>query len=82
MGRAEVAQSVEHSTENAGVTGSIPVLGTNLRSPALASELRLASLAKAHSLPRQPEDDEVAAHRLLVRDRFDGGEGFLWNEAP
>src|SRR5678815_4675326 len=25
---AEVAQSVEHSTENAGVTGSIPVLGT------------------------------------------------------
>src|SRR5258705_8857146 len=26
--RAEVAQSVEHSTENAGVTGSIPVLGT------------------------------------------------------
>jgi len=54
----------------------------------------LASLAKAHSLPRQPEDDEVAAtptgsacllaspHRLLVRDRFDGGEGFLWNEAP
>ena len=29
---AEVAQLVEHSTENAGVTGSIPVLGTNLRS--------------------------------------------------
>ena len=27
--RAEVAQLVEHSTENAGVTGSIPVLGTN-----------------------------------------------------
>ena len=27
-GRAEVAQLVEHSTENAGVTGSIPVLGT------------------------------------------------------
>src|SRR5262249_55240153 len=25
---AEVAQLVEHSTENAGVTGSIPVLGT------------------------------------------------------
>jgi hypothetical protein len=30
--RAEVAQLVEHSTENAGVTGSIPVLGTNLAS--------------------------------------------------
>ena len=28
--RAEVAQLVEHSTENAGVTGSIPVLGTNI----------------------------------------------------
>src|SRR5205823_13773344 len=27
--RAEVAQSVEHSTENAGVAGSIPALGTS-----------------------------------------------------
>ena len=26
---AQVAQSVEHSTENAGVGGSIPPLGTN-----------------------------------------------------
>ena len=27
---AKVAQSVEHSTENAGVVGSIPSLGTSL----------------------------------------------------
>jgi hypothetical protein len=27
-GQAKVAQSVEHSTENAGVAGSIPALGT------------------------------------------------------
>ncbi len=28
QGHAKVAQSVEHSTENAGVGGSIPPLGT------------------------------------------------------
>ena len=27
--QAKVAQSVEHSTENAGVAGSIPALGTS-----------------------------------------------------
>ncbi len=29
----QVAQLVEHRTENAGVAGSIPALATNLRSP-------------------------------------------------
>ena len=31
-GRGQVAQSVEHRTENAGVAGSIPALATTLRS--------------------------------------------------
>jgi hypothetical protein len=36
--RAKIAQSVEHSTENAGVGGSIPPLGIHFFEPKLVSE--------------------------------------------
>ena len=51
---AEVAQSVEHSTENAGVAGSIPALGTNNPSPGRAPFSR-ATVARR-------EADSVFAH--------------------
>jgi hypothetical protein len=37
---AKVAQLVEHSTENAGVVGSIPSLGTNEQTHKASSQLR------------------------------------------
>ena len=37
--RGQVAQLVEHRTENAGVAGSIPALATNLRSCLLFPEV-------------------------------------------
>src|SRR5215472_908537 len=38
--QAKVAQLVEHSTENAGVVGSIPSLGTNYPGHAASSQAR------------------------------------------
>jgi hypothetical protein len=37
---AKVAQLVEHSTENAGVVGSIPSLGTNEQTYKALSQMR------------------------------------------
>ena len=37
---AKVAQLVEHSTENAGVVGSIPSLGTNEEEYNVSSQMR------------------------------------------
>jgi protein involved in polysaccharide export with SLBB domain len=60
--RAAVAQLVEHSTENARVTGSNPVCGTTLKS-LLALILALPAALLAHPVPDQ---DRV----LLPGDRF------------
>lgn len=49
MSCAKVAQSVEHSTENAGVAGSIPALGT-LKGEARVQDLARGPLLCSHML--------------------------------
>jgi hypothetical protein len=59
---AKVAQSVEHSTENAGVAGSIPALGTNA--------IRVVNWKEPQALLRQAAGDFVTG-RLQVRILFE-----------
>ncbi len=70
---AEVAQSVEHSTENAGVTGSIPVLGTTLRSPSASFGWQASDARprRASALPNPILNRQIQS-RPQVRPRRGG----------
>ena len=73
-GRAEVAQLVEHSTENAGVAGSIPALGTRAaRSrPSGSSSVVEHFLAKEEVAGSNPVSRSTAQRAAACRCRRRG----------